>query len=60
MVGVAAYCRNVTEVRKARQAVERTTLDVRNSELQKAAILDALPAQVALLDPLREHRGRER
>jgi len=50
VVGVAVFSRDVTEAYKTQQTLERTYQQVRTSELQKSAILDALPANIALLD----------
>jgi PAS domain S-box-containing protein len=50
VVGVAVFSRDITEAHKTQQAMERMYQQVRTSELQKSAILDALPANIALLD----------
>lgn len=51
VVGVAMVSRDITEMRKAQLELERSHARLREAVLQKASILDALPAQVALLDP---------
>lgn len=50
VVGVAVFSRDVTEAYTTQRTLERTYQQVRSSELQKTAILDALPANIALLD----------
>lgn len=50
VVGVAVFSRNITEIRKAQKELERSYMEVLTSELQKTSILDALPANIALLD----------
>lgn len=50
VVGVAVFSRDITEARRIQDTLERAYEQVRTSELQKSAILDALPANIALLD----------
>ena len=50
VVGVACFTQDVTAQRISERELERSYREVRISELQKSAILDALPANIALLD----------
>jgi PAS domain S-box-containing protein len=51
IMGVAAFSRNITAIRTAQRDLEETHRVVKNSELQKASILDGVSANIALLDP---------
>ncbi len=50
VVGVACFSRNITSQRMAQRDLERSLAQTVASEREKTIILDALPANIALLD----------